>query len=468
MHRFVPLFFALSVLVSVAASSAEDGQVSFERRVKDSFTANATIELHAYGQLTHALERPFRFLASANSSVSVDLTEYLKFSAELLGVLPLDIATASSETQDTIAIEPHFLAEELALQWHNNHFNLSMGRLLVPWRGVLGVELNNRLNPIDYRRGSNFTSGHLGRIPQWGFDFQTDVDGYLIQWVAFVNFLSSQGPLFASEQGGFKAGQYQGSLFRSFRESENYKKKSQGYYQGAYYFRPSFALLVSKDFGGVDVGLNMVYGNDSMPRIFSKDFEENPYFRQLSFGFDFTKSFDYFLLKGEAVYVPRVAGLGKGLMQLWQRPDKNTEGNYRTIGLAHANFFAIGAEASIGNYLEGGISVLTSLWWGLPNNVAPLGVEGMFTTREGAVVGRVSLVLVLKGEIGDMPLSWNLQSEVGIWRPDIALHFDMAYEFEKLGLSVGLFIDSFFGFYGTPAWMRHGQNAAGFFVSQNL
>ena len=263
-------------------------------------------------------------------------------------------------------------------------------------------------------------------------------------------------------------GAYQGAYFRSLKASRNFPDKALAHYPQTYYFQPALGFQVSKDFGRSDLALNAAWSNDSKARIFSKGFQENPNFQKLSLGLHLRTSFDYFLFKAEALYVPRFSHLGEGMLLLWERPSQNLEGSFRTIELVNHMGLAFGAEASIGESIEGGLAILTKLWWGFPEFVTPLGIEGSRTTAPDALVGRLALVLALKGQIADVPLIWNLRSEIGIWRPDIALHFDLAYEFEELGFSTGLFLDGFFGFYGTPAWMRHGQNAIGLFVSHSI
>ena len=97
-----------------------------------------------------------------------------------------------------------------------------------------------------------------------------------------------------------------------------------------------------------------------------------------------------------------------------------------------------------------------------------VGVAPQIIENPGGLLSRTALVVVLSGQIKDWPWWWEIQSEIGIWNPDISLEFKTYYNFEKIDLTMGFYMQGYLGFYGTPAWLNHARNAVGLFLSHKI
>ena len=138
--------FGFNASAGQADSHAKDAS-KFSNRLRDTFYSQAQFEVYAYGQLTHALERPFRLLARVDLSSQVELTRFLQLNAKAMAVVPLDFASTESPDQELAMLAPYFLLQELVLQWHATRFHLNMGRLIVPGAVFWGLSSTTGLIP---------------------------------------------------------------------------------------------------------------------------------------------------------------------------------------------------------------------------------------------------------------------------------------------------------------------------------
>lgn len=453
------------MFADITPGEASEDSGEFLNHLKNNVDYNIYFELRPYAQWVASVERPLRLLGEASIDAGYKLSKFARLKLDAFGRIPLDTASSNLVGKDNAIISPLGDVREFFVEFFTSEMSLSVGRLIIPWRGLPGCSLSDRVNPHDYRRGPNFISGIEDKVPQWGFDFQTSIDGYGIEFLTFVNYLPRQGSLIASEQGGYSLGQYQAAIYDNLTVYETQNLKHAGNLERSYAYdyslQPTIGGRFEKSFGRFDISFNTLWAPNELPATLFKD-DSKPRVSALSFAGNFRIDLGAAILDVEFLAAPAASTLGgKTVLVLLNGGD---------YAMRQVDYYAfgVGAEATLGDAFSGSLSIVNSMWAGLQQGDSLWRVDSTPVTNDLGIVNRTAVILNASGKISDFPWWWDLSAEIGLWRIDSAIGFKTYYTFEKPKISLGLFLDVFFGYQGSPNYFRQDSSAAGLYLSHEL
>ena len=345
---------------------------------------------------------PFRLLGSGLVTAGIKPTDYLTFQISALGRVPLETNYVDAFAR----LSDSFIRLEL-FDW-----SLSVGNLVIPWSGTRATMLNNRVNPIDYHCGPDFTSSITGRIPQWGALVRGSIWETDIQALVFARYTPNDSSLVASQQGGVQIGRYQSLWPTPFSPDS--------------FWGPTLGLRVHRNLNdALSGGMNILWGYNQFFSIPSHTLTH-----ELSVGLDASYQLGTVVLQSELLF----------------------EHNKTTWLATHSKDLnvisgAIGIEMEYGDWISGSLELLDVCWLGLMNRLA------IATSLEGTVTNLIA---------------WQIKGEVGILQPDILTTVDVHHNWSNLGLSAGIFSNIYAGTQNSPGWMRREATTIGLFARHEL
>jgi hypothetical protein len=337
-------------------------------------------------------------------------------------------------------------------------FTFTVGYLRTPWSVLRGSAVNDRLNPVDYRRGVDFAKDGFGRIPQWGFQLSGQLRGFSLEGV--YQFWRRPDPAshVFNEQDGVQIGRYQGGLAATRADLAMLGIKDIEETKLPWFSQPTVGFAIRRQFGDFDTGVNFVWGFEEVPRL---EFVANPDklilspHRSLSLGGELTVSLGIVILKAEAVVTPKIADdVGKATLV-------KSGGQLLSQSLSGATL-ALGVDAEYGDSLSGSIELIDTAWFNVAPNTYVYTIEDPSAANaDYRFVQRLALALALEGKLFDSVLLWSFRGEVGLIRPDILSTIDLQHNFRDTGFYVGAFANLFFGVNQGVGWFRSSATECG-------
>lgn len=331
-------------------------------------------------------------------------------------------------------------------------FTFSVGYLRTPWMVMRGSAINDRINPIDYRRGVDFSKDNMARLAQWGMQVNGRLHDVSLEAVYHFWRRPSPASFVAVEQDGVAIGHYQGALAATRQDFAALFPVPVVQEELPWFSQPTFAFAARKEFGDVDTGLNVVWGFDEVPRLSSSSSTQtivaSPQ-RSLSFGADVAASLGIVILKAEAVVTPKLDDkTGKSTLL-------RSGANVTSAALTSAAV-GISVEGEYGDVVSGSLELLETAWFDVPPNAFLYSIENAdAATADYRFAQRLALVFVFDGKLFDNFLAWDLRGEFGLLRPDLLSTVNLRHDFADSGFSVGAFANLFFGVDQSPGGFRN-------------
>lgn len=339
-------------------------------------------------------------------------------------------------------------------------FTFSLGYLRTPWIVMKGAALNDRVNPIDYRRGVDFAKDGAGRIPQWGLQLTGRLNGWSLEGIYHFWHRTNPASFIAVEQDGVQIGHYQGALAST---PQDFATLFPGIVQTElpWFSKPTIAIAARKTFGDVDMGLNTVWGFDEVPFIGTNPLTINAH-RSLSFGADVSTTLGVVILKAEAVLTPRLDDqTGKSTLI-------RTGTGVQSASLTSAQA-GIAVEGVYGDLLNGSIELIETAWFNVPPQACVYAIESPSpASPDYRIANRLALAFVFDGKLFDNVFMWALRGEFGLLRPDLLSTVSVRHEFGDTGFSVGAFANLFFGVDQSPGGFRNAATECGLSFGYHL
>lgn len=382
----------------------------------------------------------FPVLALQDVSAALQATESLYSSVSALGRLPVS-------SDDIPHIDAFVDLGDAYMKYTNPHFTLTVGQLRLPWQRLTGASLNDRLNPVDYRRGRNFSNDVNARIPQWGFGLRSTIFEWTTEGACFLWHRPDSSSYVAVEQDGVQIGRYQGAIARTRSElgmllSAPLVKDSLPWFTS-----PSIGVRTSKFFGSFDLAFSLVWGFDEVPVVIQPNQLTSG--RSLSLGAESSITLGVLILKAEVVATPKI-GTDMGKVTLL----KSTSGMLTSSPLTNITL-GVGLDGQYGEALTGSLELIDTLWFGVPANFHIHAIESPDVETSGdRFVQRLALGFWLGGKLWEEAVEWSLRGEAGLNRPDVLSTINLQYNFGQTGFAVGVFGNVFFGVYQSPGWFR--------------
>lgn len=507
LRRFIFVVVLFSVLnfsffVAAAESSDEDNSAqptSFAQYWEDYFFLKADLLFYGNYKLVNSNPMPVEKLASINAALGYEPNDYLSLRLNVAGVLPLNFSLENLAAYSNYAFNPYLRVGDSYLKINAKTFSVWMGYLIIPWSNNNGSMILNRLNPVDYRPGLNFSAMSQALQPQWGLYFQTSAFKFNLDLVFLAQYSPSKGSLVAANQGNVQIAHYQNAFLRNAGSWEElaYFNRSE-LWSTAELISPALALRLRRPVSDtVDVGVEAFWGFNEVPSLnlpasvagaFGKAYFDDSavlsnacdyynadifsqclggqgalsYQRYAGFGFDVRANLGAVVLKGEHLAEPRLGEWGGKTTVLVSRE------NMRTAQLPFmAASFAVDAE--YGDLFSGSLELIDSIWFDVPAGEYVLGVESLkanVDTKRN--LHRLAIAVVFNSAFFDQWLLFNLKGELGLTQPDILAHVSFSHVWDKIGLETGLYSDVFWGIAGSPGWFRSGATSLGVFLQKNI
>lgn len=454
-------YFKLLILVVAVThgllSFAQDPQLdeeSLSHLWTDAWRVSGATEIRPYYQFTGANTKPWRLNGDAYLTLEIDLLPQVSIAISPFLRIPVRLsqppAPPSWREGPLIDLQDSYLKFDL-----DNVF-VRFGFLLVPWVVTEGAQLNNRLNPMDYRVGQDFAPNQRAKMSQWGLVASTFFDSVELEGVFFVHNNPSAGSLIASEQGGADIGRYQGAFFnRPPAGTIKILQARETITQPQIFFlTPSVGLALKFRWAEIDWGVNGAWHYNDIPSITTN---EDLYFEHTaSMGLFAVYGFSLGILKLEALAQPKIDDFGGKTTLLYDSAQNITSQNF--------DFYALGAafESGYGETITASIELFDVMWVGDRNGSAMVGLAP-FDPKPGIFFNRLATALVLGGDIASTDLHWRIKSEFGISQPDILGYGEFRYTFVPSGLYIGVFSALFSGVADSPGDFRKDASKIGMF-----
>jgi len=342
-------------------------------------------------------------------------------------------------------------------------FTFSLGYLRTPWKVLRGSAVNDRINPIDYRRGIDFPKDDSGRLPQWGMQLSGRFQGVSLEGIYHFWRRPNPASRVAIEQDGVQIGHYQGALAMTQQDLATLIPFPIVERELPWFSQPTIAIAARKEFDDVQTGLNLVWGFSEVPMLVKTSFDDTVVAsstRSLSFGGEVAATLGVVILKAEAVLTPKLdESTGKATL-LGVAPNQNSSG-IGTHQMTSATA-ALGVEGEYGDTLSASLELLETAWFNVPPQYYVYAVETTdAATGDYRFAQRLALALVLDGKLFDNFLSWAFRGEFGLTKPDLLSTINLRHEFTDTGFSVGAYANLFFGPSGTPGGFRNAATECG-------
>lgn len=420
-------------------------------KLGDNIAFSSDAFLQSSYQLVETTNRPIRMLGSLWATLGLEPSEILSLQLSVIARVPLDTANAFLNLYDSF------------IKIRGKQASMSLGYLLIPWVNTRGAAILDRLNPIDYRIGQDFTATLLGRIPQVGAYYQTSVFATNIDAVILLHYYPSEGSLIASEQNGVQIARYQGALFRNQGSVFNFYSDRQALREKqAWLQTPVLALRAKRQLSDtVDMGALFSFGFNEVPSLeLPKTISHQ---RLLDLGMDLSVNLGVVVLKGELLVQPKFSDWG-GKTTILVSPS----GALRSVQLPSLTL-AIAADAEYGDSFSGSLELIDTVWLGVPQNELVLGVESLQANNiQERTLHRLALATVVQSAFLKQKILLRVKGEVGLTQPDILARVDASYHWESLGLYAGAYSNLFFGLPGSPGWFRQDATSFGLYVGHQI
>ena len=408
-----------------------------------------------------------RLLGSGSVVFGYDPWDFLSLKINAFARLPADFYFKSSPILAGRAEKGFVALSDSYIKINSDDASLSLGFLYVPWSRTRSALVLNRLNPVDYRRGPDFSADALSYMPQWGSYFQTYLYETIIDLAMMVHYSPSKGSLAASEQGGVQIAQYQGALFSNLEQMKSFMHDSRvALTKPVDLVSPAFALRLKRRLGDIfDASIFGYWGFSSVPFIRStrRTIDEISYKRQAGFGFDVSANLGGVVLKGEFLAEPSMNNWGGKTTVLLEKSGVFQSEQFTALT------FAVAADAEYGDWFSGSLELIDTIWLNVPQDKLIWGVESLRANLgSGRAVHRLALALTSKSYFFKKWLALQVKGEFGLTQPDILAHVSLAHPFDDLGLEVGVYSNLFFGIQGSPGWLRREATNFGLFVQYKI
>jgi hypothetical protein len=337
-------------------------------------------------------------------------------------------------------------------------FTFSLGYLRTPWIVLRGSAVNDRINPVDYRRGLDFAKDGAGRLPEWGLQLTGRVHGVSLEGIYHFWHRLNPASYVAALQDGVQIGHYQGALAGTPQELATLVPLPIVERELPWFSEPTIALAARKEFGDVQTGLNFVWGFSEVPMLSTSTTTQTIVAlqrRALSLGAEVAASLGVVILKAEAVVTPKLDDSTGKMTVIGSGATLNTQ----VLTGATA---AVGVEGEYGDSLSASLELLETAWF----NVPPLGYVYAVENADAAssdyrFAQRLALAFVLDGKLFDSFLAWSLRGEFGLMRPDLLSTVNLRHDFADTGFSIGAYANLFFGVDGSPGALRKSATECG-------
>ena len=437
---------------------------SFFEKLNDSLVFRSDASLQSGYQLIDASEKPIRFLGSLWATAGLEASEALSLQLSAIARIPVDFSWNASPGQSVDGSNAFLNLYDSFVKIRSSQASLSMGYLLIPWVNTRGSAVLDRLNPVDYRRGQDFTSTLLGRIPQVGAYYQTSVFETNIDAVILFHYSPSQGSLVASEQSGVQIGRYQGALWRNHERSKNFAaSRGDLWTKQAWLQTPVLALRAKRQLTDtVDMGVMVSSGFNEAPSL------ELPkaifHQRLLDLGMDLNMNLGAVVLKAELLIEPMFSTWGGKTTVLVSK----TEQQPSSVQLPSLTL-VVAADAEYGDWFSGSLELIDTVWMNVPQNEFVLGVESLQANHsQERTLHRLALATATQSEFLNQKILLRVKGEVGLTQPDILARIDASYHWDSLGLYAGGYSNLFFGIPGSPGWFRQNATSFGLYVGHKI
>jgi len=337
-------------------------------------------------------------------------------------------------------------------------FTFSLGYLRTPWIVMKGAALNDRVNPVDYRRGVDFAKDGAGRIPQWGLQVSGRLNGWTLEGIYHFWHRPNPASFVAALQDGVQIGHYQGALAATPQDLAALFPGGIAQATLPWFSEPTVAIAARKEFGNVDTGLNMVWGFDEVPEVGISSSTMTTAInahRSLSFGADVSTSLGVVILKAEAVLTPRLDDkTGKSTLL-------RNGAQVSSASLTSAQG-GISVEGVYGDLINGSIELIETAWFDVPSQAIVYSIEDASAASSSSrIANRLALAFVFDGKLFENAFLWALRGEFGLLRPDLLSTVSLRHDFGDTGFSVGAYANLFFGVDQSPGGFRNAATECG-------
>jgi hypothetical protein len=436
---------------------------SFFDPLMDSIILRSDTFLQGSYQLVEPADKPVRMLGSLWATLSLEPSEVLSLQLSTIARVPLDFSWRAG-TGQMINVSNAFLdLYDSFIKIRSRQASMSLGYLLIPWVNTRGSAVLDRLNPIDYRRGQDFTSTLLGRIPQVGVYYQTSVFATSVDAVILLHYNPSQGSLVASEQNGMQIGRYQGALLRNGVSASNFTadryvlREKQPWLQ-----TPVLALRAKTKLSNIiDMGTLFSFGFNEVPSL---DLPKSMFHqRLLDLGMDLSVNLGVIVLKSELLMQPKFSDWG-GKTTILASPS----GSLRSVQLPSLTL-AVAVDTEYGDSFSGSLELIDTIWIGIPQNELVLGVESLLANNtHERNLHRLAFATAAQSAFLNQKVLLRVKGEVGLTQQDILARVDASYRWDSLGLYAGIYGNLFLGIPGSPGWFRQDATSAGLYVGHQI
>ena len=457
----------------------------------------ADTEIFAAGQLTDAVDGPWRVLGSTWVESWLLPAQNLSFYGTAFGRVAVD---GTPEAR----VVPFADIYELYAKVTVERATVNFGRLVIPWGRTQAAGFGDRLHPPDLRRGPPFPDPARQKQPQLGAQVKGSLDVVGVEGVAFVSYEPTEGSLVAANQGGVRIGRYQTALARAPSKAGGLllDDDTSALRKLPALAEPLLAARAWRRVGEIDVTASVAWQFDETPTLnLAPDVRraivaealalrgvvvvpapQSPcggdvslscvgdrsaltYNRTQSFSLDASWGLGLVVVRAEAMAFPKIGDQG-GKTALIVDDD-----GLRSVQVGQWSA-AVAVEGQLGPAIDGSLELFNVAWDGVPRDTRLWGIEVLNDDVDGAdtpdlrVVNRLAAGAHLGGAFFEDRVLWKVRGEAGMLQPDVLLSAEVRYRLPLFDLYVGGRGDLFTGFPGSPGWMRQDASLFGVFLGE--
>jgi len=435
-----------------------------ESLVKERWLVGANIEIRPYYQAIESQLDPWRSFGTARLNTELNFLPDIEILVAPFMRIPFK-SKNPWESCDKLPAQRAFVSlDDSFLKVKAEHLQVRFGYLVIPWSVSKASQLNNRLNPIDYRLGPDYPLFEQGKMPQWGSVATFIMEPFTIEALVLFHHDASLGSLIASEQGGVRIGRYQGAFFPTQLNMHGegwLKSRSELHEELPFFDTPSAGLGLKFNIAHMDIGVNGAWHFDEVPSLTADNHLH--YSHTATFALSVIYDLEEVIFKAEALIQPIMGSFG-GKPTLFLAPD-------HSIYSQSSSFYALSlaVDAVYSHWISASLEIFDMLWWCVSSQGHMLGLEPLRArVTERDFFNRLALGIVASGVIPWTVLSWNIRGEIGLSQLDFLGQAELRYNLLPSPAYLGLNGTLFDGIPGGPGWFRKKASKAGIFFGVDV